>query len=306
MQKFHRICNTIFIIAILNFFLFFFLSALIGGTAPNGKVEGNLYFLGNHGIYRQVSPAIYWFSYYYTYSVIFTHLLGMLAAFLYHITGGGSYAPLSHAYNAPRSKNRYVRLIKRYVWRLVDFIEEIIWVLLDRWRKPDGEWVVQISRKECVLALRQINGLYLSSGPNKKPIIGFFSGNHFYLQKWSYSPWRRDGGIRPVVTGRITPTSRGLYIRVWHRFATLGTVFITIWFGSVLSGLTLYSIGRAAAGQNPEMNVSFIIALSSLFVLPLIYGIVLLLSLWIGSAYGQKQDWDVVYWINKVLSKSSP
>ena len=48
--------------AIVNFALFVAATIILGGDALNGRIEDGHYFLGDHGQYTEVSPAIYWYS----------------------------------------------------------------------------------------------------------------------------------------------------------------------------------------------------------------------------------------------------
>jgi hypothetical protein len=59
----------------LNFLGFIFISAILGGDAIDGRVQGGQYFLGSHGIYTQVSHAVFIYSACHGYSAMF----GMLA-----------------------------------------------------------------------------------------------------------------------------------------------------------------------------------------------------------------------------------
>ena len=54
------IWNATGIVIIAGFFLFGF---IIGGTAALGYCEANIYFVGNHGEYTQVSETIYRISF---------------------------------------------------------------------------------------------------------------------------------------------------------------------------------------------------------------------------------------------------
>ena len=54
------IWNATGIVIIAGFFLFGF---IIGGTATLGYCEANIYFVGNHGEYTQVSETIYRISF---------------------------------------------------------------------------------------------------------------------------------------------------------------------------------------------------------------------------------------------------
>ena len=87
-HKIQRVCKIIYKVAGVNFISLIIISLLFGGTAPNGKIESGLYFLGDHGNYREVSSIIYFISFAHTISVIFTHILAMLAGWVYAMTGG--------------------------------------------------------------------------------------------------------------------------------------------------------------------------------------------------------------------------
>lgn len=47
---------------IINFVVFAYLSEHFGGSALNGKIEAEHYFLGSHGQYREVSREFFLFS----------------------------------------------------------------------------------------------------------------------------------------------------------------------------------------------------------------------------------------------------
>jgi hypothetical protein len=76
-----RICKAAFWTAIFNFAAFDLLSLFMGGTAHNGKVESGRYFLGDHGVYLEVSKMIFDRMHTYETCTFFLHFVGMIAAF---------------------------------------------------------------------------------------------------------------------------------------------------------------------------------------------------------------------------------
>lgn len=86
MKKF---CFSLFVIAIVNFVVFFVVALNIGGDAVNGKVEDGRYFVANHGTYTEVSRAVFTYSRYHVYSVWITHPVGILAIGAYSVLETG-------------------------------------------------------------------------------------------------------------------------------------------------------------------------------------------------------------------------
>ena len=76
------IFGTSGVLAILNFGALLYVTAQIGGDAMNGKIEAGHYFVGDHGVYTEVSRKVWVFSYLHTSSMIFTHGFFLLNAFL--------------------------------------------------------------------------------------------------------------------------------------------------------------------------------------------------------------------------------
>lgn len=78
-----KLCNTIVVVALLNFGLFLAGTIFVGGDAWNGKVEGQKYYVWgyHHGRkgYTEVSQAVFEYSKWHAFSVIVTWPLGMLA-----------------------------------------------------------------------------------------------------------------------------------------------------------------------------------------------------------------------------------
>ncbi len=87
-SKIQRVCKAIFIIAEVNIISFFIILFMLGGSAPNGKMEDGRYFLGDHGYYKEVPPVVYFYSFVHTYSVFITGLLSIPAGLVYGMTGG--------------------------------------------------------------------------------------------------------------------------------------------------------------------------------------------------------------------------
>jgi hypothetical protein len=82
-----RVLNWIVAVALLNFFAFLFVSSKIGGTAVNGYVANGKYFVGEHGVYTEVSRGIWFYSYAHATCVLITHLSVGGVGFCYWIRG---------------------------------------------------------------------------------------------------------------------------------------------------------------------------------------------------------------------------
>ena len=76
-----RVLAVVFALCVLNFLAFVTGAAVIGGDAANGKVESGHYFVGSHGKFREVTPAVFEYSQWHTRSVWLTHPLAILAGF---------------------------------------------------------------------------------------------------------------------------------------------------------------------------------------------------------------------------------
>ena len=70
------------VLAALNFGALLYVTAQIGGDAINGKIEAGHYFVGNHGVYTEVSRRVWILNYLHNFSAIFTHGFFLLNAFL--------------------------------------------------------------------------------------------------------------------------------------------------------------------------------------------------------------------------------
>jgi hypothetical protein len=77
-RRIQRVCEISFTIAGVNFISFLIIHILIGGSAPNGKIDGGHYFVGDHGYYREVPLVVYYYSLIHTYSVFVTLFLRYL------------------------------------------------------------------------------------------------------------------------------------------------------------------------------------------------------------------------------------
>jgi hypothetical protein len=81
-EKLQRICKVLFYVALGNFLAFAIISAFLGGTAPNGKIEDGHYYVGDHNRYTEVSKIVFEYSRIHTTSMFVTHGLAFLAAFV--------------------------------------------------------------------------------------------------------------------------------------------------------------------------------------------------------------------------------
>ena len=77
-----NILRAILLIAMLNFFAFWYGALILGGDAVNGKEEGGRFFVGAHGKYTEVTEGVYRYSRFHVLSLLVTHSLGMVAGFI--------------------------------------------------------------------------------------------------------------------------------------------------------------------------------------------------------------------------------
>ena len=73
---------TLVIVGLLNFLIYIFVAASIGGDAINGKTEGGKFYLAKHGRFTEVSRLVFEYSRFHTYSVWVTHSLAIFGAYL--------------------------------------------------------------------------------------------------------------------------------------------------------------------------------------------------------------------------------
>jgi hypothetical protein len=298
MKTFHKACVIIFEIAIANLILFAIIGLIIGGDALSGKVEGSHYYLGNHGQFTETNYFIFWYSKVHAYSLLVTHPLALAAGLLYWVTGGASFRPKSLAVDN-HATNNILAISKSLLWKTADLIGGIFWIILDSWRKPDYELFVRLSKQECIQELQFATDNPPTIYNLEKPLWGYFSGTHFYLQKWSYNPLLRDGGasIRPILSGKFSSTPEGTYIRLWNRFTTFTTLFFTVWFGTVLSGLSFYFF---LSNQLQTKLDSTLITLT-LIVALIFYITMLFISIQIGSFFGKVNNFGIIEFVKNVL-----
>jgi hypothetical protein len=82
------ICRTIVWIGLANFAAFMLLDAHFGGSALNGKIDGDQFFLGDRGRYVEVSRNVYEFSLRHGRSLFLTHPLAAIASWILHAHTG--------------------------------------------------------------------------------------------------------------------------------------------------------------------------------------------------------------------------
>jgi len=73
-------CYVVFIVAIVNFFIFYFNSISLGGDALNGKIENGQYYVGLHGRYTAVSQQEFEINKFHAYFLFISWPLAMVAA----------------------------------------------------------------------------------------------------------------------------------------------------------------------------------------------------------------------------------
>ena len=74
------VCRVMIWIALANFAAFVLLSFHFGGSAGDGKIDGDQYFVGDHGRYVAVSRTIFDFSLRHGRSLLITHPLAAIAS----------------------------------------------------------------------------------------------------------------------------------------------------------------------------------------------------------------------------------
>jgi hypothetical protein len=78
-----KVCNSFITLAAIHFVIFVGSIVVLGGDALTGKVEGERYFLGNHGQFIETSRAAWRFSAIIGRTLVYgTFPLGVLAALL--------------------------------------------------------------------------------------------------------------------------------------------------------------------------------------------------------------------------------
>jgi hypothetical protein len=75
--------RVIWIVAIVNFFSFFFISLYLGGSASIGKQENGKFYLGEHGRYTEVSENVFEYSEIHGKSIWITHPAALFSAAIF-------------------------------------------------------------------------------------------------------------------------------------------------------------------------------------------------------------------------------
>ena len=83
LRYFANLGPALFVIALLNFFVFANVALIIGGDAINGKIENGVYFVAGNGGLTKVSHSVWIYSYWHAISVFVTFPLGFLGMALY-------------------------------------------------------------------------------------------------------------------------------------------------------------------------------------------------------------------------------
>ena len=82
------ICRAMVRIGLANFVAFVLLDVYFGGSPLNGKIDGDQFFLGDHGRYVEVTRSVYEFSLRHGRSLFFTHPLAAIASWILHANTG--------------------------------------------------------------------------------------------------------------------------------------------------------------------------------------------------------------------------
>ena len=80
---------------------------MVGGSAPGGKINGERYYVGEHGYYKEVPFIIYFYSLIHINSLFITHPLAMLSSWVHFSTGGniGKFPNLQKMFHQKWNKN---------------------------------------------------------------------------------------------------------------------------------------------------------------------------------------------------------
>lgn len=117
-----------------------------------------------------------------------------------------------------------------------DFIESIFWLLFDSWREPSIEFYTNLTKEQCIVRLEDM--LDENHG-----VDGYLSGIHFclYQQRAWKRRWRRIPHLTLTLTGKMVSTSKGMYVRAWHRFMPTDIVLtsLAIWMPFAFYGIFL-------------------------------------------------------------------
>lgn len=303
MKTFHKICRGIALLALINFLLFVIIALIIGGDAVNGRAENGHFYLASHGKLTEVNYSVFMYSKIHVYSIFVTFSLALLASFLYWITGGEIQRPKSQAVEISHSSDNIFSIIKSTFWKVSDLIGGFFWIIIDSWRKPDYELFVRLSKDECIKELKFATDSEPQVYKLEKPLWGYFSGNYFYLQKWVYIYFLKDGGdsIRPILSGKFSSTPQGTYIRLWHRLTTFATLFFTGWFGTVLSFLSLYVIENNTYTHQLKESIDSTLVPLAWIIVPIIYISTLFVVIQIGSFVGKANNFGIIEFVKEVL-----
>ena len=298
-----RIYLAVIVIAIANHLIFAIIESIIGGNASYGRVENGHYFLANHGELTEVSYFVFRYSQVHAEAVVVMYLLMILVVGSANLIFSGERRPRPETLAITASKSTIRALnVQLLLWKVVDLFEEVIWIVLDSWRKPDFELFVRRSQQECIKQLKSATDSEPELYNLKKPIWGYFSGQHFSLQKWnSYPLYIKDGGIRPVLSGKFSFTPQGTYIRLWHRFTSIGTLSITAFLGTVLSGLSLLIVAITLYSNSQQTNFDSTLRTFAFIIAPLFYISTTFIAIRIGSAIGKKNNKDILEFVKNVL-----
>ena len=80
-RELHRVTRVLLVLALLDFVFFAALTVALGGDASDGAIRDGRYYVGNHGVLREVSRAAWALSRTLGYSlyVVWTAAIGAFA-----------------------------------------------------------------------------------------------------------------------------------------------------------------------------------------------------------------------------------
>lgn len=188
-------------------------------------------------------------------------------------------------------------------WRPDDQLPATAWKLFDSWRPPALELFTRYTPEACFRRMAKVAG-EINQDPDDfgfdSMLSGHFGPEYFTLQKTPsllMESRRLFGGL---LSGRIERRSRGLYIRLWHRFRitpmAIVALLVALPFGWIAQDLVLSSQLPIDASMRPIIGWGVFLGVSILIGLGLI--IPLLID---GSRWCQKDDADLLTFTRRVL-----
>jgi hypothetical protein len=288
---------------IVNFFLFFLISVLIGGDALKGKIEDGQYYFGDGDLARRVTYILFKYHELHSASVIYLTPLVILASFAYWISGGWNEpvkAVTSVARRAPGGLLSFgLYQIESLCWRVADFVASVLWVLLDSWREPDVEFFTRLSKRVCIAKMSEMLSSDLPVYYLDRPVSACISGANFCLFKHPRFHARKMPFS--AVVGRFVSTRQGTYVRAWHRFPNGWILSLLLLSGSMPVILAAVFVSNYLPVATLGLWGGFASAVVFAGAILLFLMALSLLWLWMGGRVGRGDNKDLVEFLRASL-----